>query len=339
MARSSANICSAGVHEFVFGGEIERAQEYLDFWETLGFLPIQEGAFSLAEARAFYHHESALHSIRLKHSGCDSFQTGYVRLQLWDQLRNQGLGNIRAINCGSRWMGLYTHDVLQLHDSFAADRSQQRWGLRMSPVVNAALQHPPPEHDFDQPFVGLRELLVFGNDFRLAFIQRAGFDRPGFGTFDDTLPFKNTEGSHANVVQPANAFSTEFYKTTFDLETAPFGEAHDSGDEPSTIEALDLTPGELFHIERIRAQDCPSGLLQIYSSYKAGEDYRDLSRPGSRNLCAYSMHVTNVDEIRRRIVDAGGDIESANDQDEFGQSSLCFNAPDGYCWIASSYLK
>lgn len=331
-------LCSQGIYEFIFGGEISRVQEYLDFWEILGFYPITEGSLSAADANTLYDHHAELKSIRLKHSGCDSFNTGYVRLQLWSDLRNEGLGNIRGINHGSRWMGMYTHDILQLHDSFSTETSYKRWNLRMSPLVNAALQHPPPKHEFEQPFVGLRELLVFGNDFRLAFIQRAGFDRPGFGTFNDNLSYKNSEGSHANVVQAEDSFSTEFYKAVFNYDTAPFGEAHDSGDEPPTIEALDLKPGELFRIERVKAHNCPSGLLQVYSPYFQCKDYTDLSRPGSRNLCAYSVNVADHDLLAKRVVQHGGQI-LAQGIDEFKQRVSCFESPDGYFWIATSNTK
>jgi len=329
-------LTNAGIHEFIFGGEMSRETEYLEFWEKLGFVPVKEGCFSGEKSDTFYGHNAELRSIRLRHPGCDTFNTGLVRLQLWSKLRNEGLNTVKPLECGSRWMGIYTHDVMQLHDSFSANKSMERWNLGMSPIVNAALQNPPPEHDFDQPFVGLRELLVFGNDFRLAFIQRAGFDRPGFGTFDDTLAFKNTEGSHANIVQPANSFSTEFYKAVLDFDTAPFGEAHDSGDEPPTITALDLKPGELFRIERIRSGDCPSGLLQVYSSYMEGEDYRDLSRPGSRNLCAYSINVSDINELKQRLSEYGGELLSQTMQDEFGETSVSFTAPDGYFWLATS---
>lgn len=299
----------------------------------LGFTPVAEGKLDARAAGRLYGHERTLHSFRLKHPGCERFDTGLVRLQFWSELRNPGLGDTRPIVTGSRWMGLYTHDILQLRDSFEAKRSRQRWKLWISPLVNAPLAKPAPEHDYFQPFVGLRETLVFGEDFRLAFIQRAGFERPGFGSFDDSLPFKNTEGSHANIVQPANQFSTGFYKQVFGFETAPFGEAHDSGDEEPTIAALDLQPGELFHVERTRAPDCPSGLLQVYSSYRPGRDVRGLSRAGCGNLCLYSVKVDDLDTFGQQLKMQLPPGHCALGEDEFGKPAGCFTAPDGYEWI------
>jgi hypothetical protein len=325
---------SAGVYEFVFGGLQSERDELLQFWEVLGFTVSEEGGMSAAAAGESYGHAADLVSLRLRHRGCDTFDTGLVRLQLWSRLRNDGLGNLDPIETGSRWMGMYTHDILQARDAFDNDSASREWDLWISPLVNAPLQKPAPEQTFYERFVGLRETLVFGKRFRLAFIQRGGFDRPGFGTFDDTLPFKNTEGSHANVVQPANSFDSDFYKGAFDFETAPFGEPHDSGDEPPTIVALKLRDDELFHVERTRSVDCPSGLLQIYSSYMQGPDRRDLSRPGSGNLCAYSVRIADAARLRAFIESHESATLLADRDDEFRRRSIVFTAPDGYVWIA-----
>jgi hypothetical protein len=330
---------SRGVFEFVFGGLISERDELLRFWAVLGFTVQEEGGLSADTAMGAYGHGARLVSIRLQHAGCDTFGTGFVRLQLWEHLANDGMGNADPIVTGSRWMGMYTHDILQLRDSFESEQAKRDWDLWVSPLVTAPLMNPPPVPDFYTPFVGLRETLVFGKRFRLAFIQRGGFDRPGFGTFDDGLPFKNTEGSHANIVQPDNSFSTDFYKRAFDFETAPYGDAHDSGDEPPTIAALKLRDGEMFHVERTRAKDCPSGLLQVYSSYVPGDDLRDLSRPGSGNLCAYSVRVSDLSRLTATI-DAHADASHRGEyRDEFGNSAVCFDAPDGYTWIAVSDVE
>ena len=235
-------------------------------------------------------------------------------------------------------MGLYCHDILQVRDAFTAPSSLATWQLWVSPLVNAPLENPPPEPTFWKPFLGLRETLAFGRDFRLAFIQRGGFDRPGFGTFDETLPFRNTEGSHASLVQPPNAFDTDFYKTAFGFETAPFGEAHVSGDEPPTRAALRLEEGETFHVERLRAPDVPSGLLQVYSGHRAHEDRRDHSRAGSGNLCLYSVQTRSLPALSHAVAELGGSKISDILPDEFGHPSLTFDARDGMQWLVTTHV-
>lgn len=327
-----------GISEFVFGAAEGHQADMLRFWAVLGFEPIAEGRLSAKEAGALYGHESALHAVRLAHRGCASYGTGYVRLQFWAQLRNDGLGNTRPLAPGSRWMGLYCHDILQVRDAFTAPRSIEDWGLWVSPLVNAPLENPPPEVTFWKPFVGLRETLAFGRDFRLAFIQRGGFDRPGFGTFDESLLFRNTEGSHASLVQAPNAFDTDFYKAVFDFETAPFGEAHVSGEEPPTRVALRLEEGETFHVERLRAPEVPSGLLQVYSGHVAHPDRRDLSRAGSGNLCLYSVQTGDLPALRDAVRAAGGSGISDILADEFDHPAMTFDAQDGLQWLATDHV-
>ena len=248
-------------------------------------------------------------------------------MQCWSALAGEGLGAQRPLVTGSRWMGLYTADILELRDSLNDYRSEvsDRW---LSDLVSAPLAHPPPSVTLQTPFVGLRETLYFDPDGRVAFIQRGGFDRPGFGTIDLTLPYKNSEGSHANVVQPTGAFDTAFYKGVFGLETAPYGDAHDSGDEPPTQRALRLEAGQLFRVERLRAPDCPTGLLQVYSPYFATPDHRVLSQTGQRGLSGYSYRASSVEEAALPGVT---DYRAATN--EFGEPSCTFTAPDGYRWI------
>ncbi|MEM8981853.1 MAG: hypothetical protein AAGC71_02410 [Pseudomonadota bacterium] len=331
--------CSSGIYEFVFGAPLTERAALIEFWQMLGFVPIDEGTLAKTATGQIYGHEVELQSVRLVHPGCTTFGTGYVRLQLWESLADEGLGNTRPLTIGSRWMGLYTHDILQLEDAFRNAAMIDRFDLWLSPRVDAPLANPAPSHDFFTPFVGLRELLVFGKYFRLAFIQRAGFDRPGFGTFDDTLPYKNTEGSHASLVQPTGVFSTAFYKQAFDFETAPFGGEHDSGEEPATVAALNLAPGETFRIERTRAVDCPGGLLQVYSPHQACDDKRHASRPGCGNLCAYSVRVRDLDRLAATIDATSGASRGAICNDEFGTAALNFTAPDGLAWIAVADVR
>lgn len=327
-----------GISEFVFGAPPEREDELLRFWAVLGFEPVTEGHLDAEAADALYGHGSGLRALRLRHPGCATWSTGFVRLQFWDTLRNEGLGNSRPIAPGSRWMGIYCHDILQVRDAFTAPRSVEDWNLWVSPLVNAPLANPPPEVNFWEPFVGLRETLVFGRDFRLAFIQRGGFDRPGFGTFDDGLLFRNTEGSHASLVQATERFDTDFYKDVFGFETAPFGEAHVSGDEPPTRQALRLGEGETFHVERTRARDVPSGLLQVYAPHRARTDRRHLSRAGCRNLGLYSVQSDDLEGLRRTVRQHGGTNRSSVLDDEFGRPSFTFDARDGLQWLATSHV-
>ncbi|MEQ8263740.1 hypothetical protein [Pseudohaliea sp.] len=324
-----------GIREFVFGTTRDALPRQLAFWQQLGFRECARGELAAEASEQLYGHRAAVTGCRLAHAGCETHGTGHVRLQAWERLRNEGLGTRPPITTGGRWMGLYTQDILQLRDSFLGEaaRGGAFW---ISPLVAAPLAKPAPAVSLEAPFVGLRETLVFSEDYRLAFIQRGGFDRPGFGTFDLTLPFSNTEGSHANIIQPPRSFDSAFYKTAFGFETAPFGEQHRSGDDPATAAALDLAAGECFEVERIRAPGVPSGLLQLYSSERDSEDCRDLSRAGSRGLCLYAVGSADPGALRETVLEAGAPLAGPVAEDEFGDPAFTFDAPDGYQWLVSA---
>ena len=139
-------------------------------------------------------------------------------------------------------------------------------------------------------------------------------------------------------MQPPNAFNTDFYKTVLGFETAPFGEAHVSGEEPPTRVALCLERNETFHVERLRAPDVPSGLLQVYSGHIAHTDRRDLSRAGSGNLCLYSVQTEALSALRDAVADEGGSDISDILADEFGHPAMTFDARDGLQWLATAHV-
>lgn len=323
---------TAGVYEFLHGYPSERRDQTLKFWALLGFEPVAEQALDAAGAQALYGHASAVTSIRLAHAGCASFGTGHVRLQFWETPRNAGLDICKPLDVGSRWMGIYCRDILSVAEAFADTIATHGKDWFLSPLVRASIVQPEPAYSLDALFVGLRELVVLGDDFRFAFVQRAGFDRPGFGTFNEALPFRNTEGTHANVIQPVGQFSTDFYKAVFGLVTMPYGDAKDSGSEASTIAALDLAPGQTFRIERLLRPGCPAGMLQVYAPYSDAADRRQDSRPGSVGLAGYSYAVRDIEDFRATVLAHGGSSVTPVLRNEFDEPSLCFDAPDGVAW-------
>ena len=332
---SESPMAASGVHEFIHGHGAGDRESVLHFWSIFGFEPVEEGQLAAAEAEKLYGHPSVLASVRLAHPGCATYDTGYVRLQFWDRLGSEGLAGSKAVEVGGRWMGIYTRDGLRVSEAFRGESETAGHDWSLTPLVPAPFVIPVPPTTLEQPFTGLREFVVLADDFRFAFVQRVGFDRPGFGTFAEDLPFRNTEGTHANIIQPVGAFSTEFYKRVFGLVTMANGEAKDSGSERPTIAALKLDEGQTFRIERLVHPDCPAGMLQVYSPYSGERDLRPVSRPGGRGLDCYSYRVLDIEVFRELIIAEGATNVSEIAANEFGEASLCFSAPDGVFWTVS----
>jgi hypothetical protein len=324
---------TSGVFEFVCGTTPDALEPVLRYWAVLGFAPVADGGLSASESGALYGHASALRSLRLAHPGGQAAGGGHVRLQVWDTLRNHGLGDCAPLAVGARWMGIYTRDVLALRDAYLDGIANDAMPFRVSALVRAALTDPPARATFHERFVGLREMFVVSPDIRHAFLQRSGFDRPGFGTFASETPLPTTEGTHANIVQPPGGFGTAFYKEALGLETAPFGEAKDAGEKESTQEVLLLQPDQRFRVERLKTPGKPSGMLQVYAPHWDAEDVRDRSRPGSRGLCCYGYRVSDVDALAEKARSAGAALLGEVRRDEFSLPAVSLLAPDGNAWL------
>ena len=126
----------SGLYEFVFATHITGRDRLLGFWSQLGFVLEVEGSLTAIESDALYGHPATLQSVRLRHSGSHAHNTGLVRLQCWSDLAGDGLGARKPLVTGSRWMGMYTADILGLRDGLSDYNSDvsDRW---LSDLVSA----------------------------------------------------------------------------------------------------------------------------------------------------------------------------------------------------------
>lgn len=319
----------SGLFEFMVGASRAGREAALRYWSELGFRPVSWGRLDADAAYARYGHRSALTSYRLAHPGCARSGCGYVRLMVWDEPRSDGLGMARPLDVGSRWMGLYTSNILLVHDAFADAIENEGWAFQLSPLVRAPLDPNAPPSGFFNRWVGLRELFVIGPETRHAFIQRNNFDRPGFGHFSEGTPLPVTEGTHGNIVQKRH--STEFYREVFGLQS--IGGATESGwQRASTAGVLMLEEGQTFTVERLGSPNRASGFLQVYAPHWEAPDYRSLSRVGSLGLSQYSYQVDHAGGLRDSVIAAGATEVTERLLNEFGEPSFSFVAPDGISW-------
>ncbi|GIR72437.1 MAG: hypothetical protein CM15mP74_36880 [Halieaceae bacterium] len=91
---------------------------------------------------------------------------------------------------GSRWMGMYTTDILELRDSLTDYNGDidDRW---LSELVSAPLANPPPQVTGDSPFVGREKPLYFDPDSGSPLFSAAALIAPGLAAFDMSLLYKN----------------------------------------------------------------------------------------------------------------------------------------------------
>lgn len=316
-----------GLYEHWYGTQdIDAAIAY---WGQLGFRPLARGGLDAASAGALYGHAAPLESVRLRHAGTD--RQGLIRVMRFAPSAGPGLGLAHALALGSRWSGFYTRDILAVQDAYRdgdAQRADPVW--KVSPVARLFLSPEVP--GFFRPFVGIRETTVFGPEHRQAFLQRVGFDRPGFGTFAEGTPLPVTECSHGNLVIPS-LDDLRFYEAGLGLALQTPGQVIDW----STVavrSSLGLGEGEAFSVIVYQAPGEPSGFLRLYAPRESRPDLRGVSRAGHLGLCAYSWRYPagGLPARRDAAVAAGAQAATPVLVNEFGEPACTLLAPDGCFW-------
>ncbi len=315
-----------GLFEHMYGvTDLEGAGRY---WAQLGFEPLAEGTLEAERAHELYGVESGLESVRLGHRATQ--RQGLIRLMRWESAAGEGLKFAHPLDLGSRWSGFYVKDVLEMRDAYRdqAALTGERWDVTDPSRLPVTDQTP----SFYDPFVGIREIFVVGGEHRHAFLQRVRFDRPGFGSFADATPLACTEATHGNVVMPS--FTTHaFYADALGL--VPQAEPMRlDWTMPAIRQSLNMREGQAFTVIVYQVPEVPTGFLRVYGMEGPVEDRRADSRPGQLGLCCYSYAFPAGDLAQRRAVleAARATDVSAVQTNEFGETSLTFNAPDGYAW-------
>jgi len=311
-----------GLYEHWYGTQDLDAA--IAYWGQLGFRPQARGRLGAAAAGALYGHAAPVESVRLRHAGTD--RQGLIRVMHFAPSAGSGLGLVHALAPGSRWSGFYTRDILAVQDAYRDAET----GWKVSDLARLFLT--PDKPGFFKPFVGIRETTVFDAEHRQAFLQRVGFDRPGFGTFAEGTPLPVTECSHGNLVIPSLA-DLGFYEAGLGLSLQTPTQVID-WDTVAVRSSLGLAEGEAFSVVVYQAPGEPSGFLRLYAPHDPRPDLRAVSRAGHLGLCAYSWRYPAGSLAARRdaAVAAGAREATPVLVNEFGEPACTLVAPDGCFW-------
>ena len=98
-----------GIYEVCIG--VLEPISAIQYWEQFGYRIDRTGELSAAAAKQLYGVNSALRSIRLAHQNADH---GLIRLMVWQNPINEGLGMGSMKVKGNRWATPLTADVLTI---------------------------------------------------------------------------------------------------------------------------------------------------------------------------------------------------------------------------------
>jgi catechol 2,3-dioxygenase-like lactoylglutathione lyase family enzyme len=315
-----------GLYEHGYGtSDLEGALRY---WRQLGFEEVARGQLDAAAAQALYGHGSALTGVRLAHRAERRY--GLVRLFAFERPAGPGLGFAHALALGSRWSGFYTRDLVQIQDAYRDEAAASGANWRVTDLARLFISSVTP--GFFTPFVGIRESTILGPEHRHAFLQRVGFDRPGFGSFAADTPLPVTECTHGNVVIPSLGHS-RFYTDALGLVVQTPTQQID-WTVTAVRHSLALREGEAFEVIVYQTPGVPSGFLRVYAPREPREDLREQSRPGQLGNCLYTYRYPrgSLGEHRKRLLATRASTVTPVLRNEFGEESVSCRAPDGSFW-------
>jgi catechol 2,3-dioxygenase-like lactoylglutathione lyase family enzyme len=327
-----------GIYEVCIG--VPEPIAAIQYWQQFGYRIDRIGEISAAVSQQLYGVDSALRSIRLVHQHTEH---GLVRLMVWERSSNDGLGMGSMKVKGNRWATTLTADILNIQNhaeeankaGLTVKYTQPYWEI----IYNKDRQSRP----FLAPTIGVREMMLLQPLTRQVLFQRFGYTLPHYGSIDENSPFKTSQFTHMGlVIQDDSKQTLKFYEEVLGLLRVRDDVETSYESSLAGREFFDLQPGERFFVT---AFDEPRSSATDVTAARSGRLYiirfpddltlpsqSELAQPGCLGMCAYTYRVTGLAEYRERIAASAARQLSAITEDEFGDRSCSFVAPDGYFW-------
>ena len=200
---------------FEVGVGVPDVAEALVYWESFGYRAGPRGRLSSAQARALYHVDSALESVRLLHQDADH---GLVRLMVWERPTGPGLGLAPLRTPGNRWTVAKTLDVMSVanHARVIEDRGDPINLTELIFRVTGTDELKP----FREPFACKREVMLFLPHSRHVLVQRYEHDLPNFGNYNRDSFFQASQFTQVGLCYAGeDGAALDFYDGVLGLKT------------------------------------------------------------------------------------------------------------------------
>lgn len=312
----------------------------IQYWEAFGYRIGSIGELTKKQAESLYNVKSDLKSIRLLHGDSDH---GLIRLMVWDEPVNEGLGMVRLMTPGSRWASALTNDVMTIYNH--AELAQtMKMKIHVIPPQWGQIYEIKDAKPFVGDLAGVRELIVLTPLKRRMFFQRFGYSIPNYGQVNEESKFKASQITHVGLVfQSDDSSHSEFYSDVLELQKRE-GERKRTYDDlvQSSRNIYGMKEGEVyFGSSYENPSNTPgdfmtakSGVLLLRRVPKSQKEpnLTDRSRPGCLGLSLYTFRVTDIGYFHKRVSDSVATQVTEIQSNEFGESCFSFFAPDGSYW-------
>jgi catechol 2,3-dioxygenase-like lactoylglutathione lyase family enzyme len=336
-----------GIYEVCIG--VPNLDAAIEYWEQFGYRVGQEGNLSATinaernsegTAQALYHVNSSLRSVRLQHQTADH---GLIRLMQWDQPQNDGLGLESMKVKGNRWATTLTADVLTILNQ-AEEAHRAGLPIRYTmPHWEIIYNRDRKMRPFIDPAIGVREVLLLQPLTRQVLFQRFGYTLPHYGHINDQAAFKASQVTHMGlVIQDDSKETLKFYEDVLGLSRVRDDVETSYESSQAGRQMFDLQPGEKFFVT---AFDDPRSSVTDWQAARSGRLYIirfpetkslpnrfEMAQPGCLGISLYTYRVTDIAAYRDRVQASSAQAVTEIFENEFGDRSFSFTAPDGYFW-------
>ncbi|MBD2570155.1 VOC family protein [Anabaena lutea] len=332
------NTAIEGIYEVCIG--VPDPISAIQYWQQFGYRIGQMGELSADEAYQLYKVNSPLKAIRLYHQDADH---GLIRLMIWENPTNQGLGISSMKVKGNRWGTALTADLLGILNH-AENAKAAGSTIRYShPYWEVIYDKDKKSRPFIDAAVGVREMMLLQPLTRQVLFQRFGYVMPHYGKINHNGALATSQFTHMGmIVQDDSKETLRFYEEVLGLLRV-------RDDVETTYESslagrdlFELNPGEKFIVT---AFDDPRSSKSDFMAARSGRLYIirfpehirlesrfESAQPGSLGMCLYTYHVSEIHTYFDRIRASNAKNLTDIVNNEFGELSFSFVAPDGYFW-------
>ncbi len=335
----------SGLYELAIGATAENEAALIEYWQQFGFSVGQSGTLSATQANQLYGVNSSLRSHRLHNQVTDR---SLLRLMVWEKPVNEGLGLTPLKAVGSRWGTSLSLDVFNIANH--AEDAMLLWS-RFPNAAGLPVYYVPPQRnliyrpDPFQPFIQanpcVHEMVLIQPLTRQVFFERHDYTRPNSGIVNPDSHFKASEFVHAGLIVDCDHEKLDFYDQVLGLRRST------NNSESKYVEAsrriLELKGPEngermlnyYFNAPLTSSTDktqARSGNFEVLRFEGTLINKLAYSRPGSLGVCLYTMKVRDIEEYYQRVSTSEATQVTQVYENEFGEKSFSFIAPDGYFW-------
>ncbi|AOY84912.2 hypothetical protein BJP36_27010 [Moorena producens JHB] len=327
----------SGLYELAIGATAEDEAALIEYWQQFGFSVGQSGTLSATEANRLYGVNSSLRSHRLHNQVTDR---SLLRLMVWDKPVNEGLGLTPLKAVGSRWGTSLSLDVFNIANH-AEDAIAAGLPVYYVPPQRNLIYRPESFQPFIQANPCVHEMVLIQPLTRQVLFERHDYTRPNSGIVNPDSHFKASEFVHAGLIVDCEHEKLDFYDQVLGLRRST------NNSESKYVEAsrriLELKGPEngermlkyYFNAPRNYTKDKTqnrSGNFEFLRFEGSLINKLAYSRPGSLGVCLYTMNVSDIEGYYQRVSTSEATEVTQVSDNEFGEKSFSFIAPDGYFW-------